>query len=317
MMSEIFPIKKPILALVGPTAIGKTELSLTIAEQFGCEIISLDSMQVYRFMDIGTAKASVEERSRVPHHLLDMVNPDEHYDANSYVSDALHAIQAIHELEKVPLITGGTGLYLRALSEGLFAIEAGDEQLREELHQKLKEQGSDILYKELCLADPETAGKIHKNDTHRLVRALEIYYSTGKKWSAHIREHHHRRNNQIRFEHFYTIGLTTERETLYRRINERTAVMLGAGLQQEVHGLLAKGYHRELKSMQSIGYRHMVEHLLDNVSLAETERLLARDTRRYAKRQYTWFKKAKVDWRDIEKPADIYRSIESFLEGKN
>lgn len=313
----MLPIQEPILCLIGPTAIGKTELSLTLAQNYNCEIISLDSMQVYRFMDIGTAKASPEERLQVPHYLLDMVDPDEHYDASRYVTDALQAINVILEKGKQPLITGGTGLYLRALLEGLFEIEpAGDEQLRQELCRKVSEQGSETLYDELRQADPETAEKIHKNDTHRLVRALEIYHLTGKKWSSHIREHHKIKNEGGRFGRFCTIGLTTDRDRLYTRINKRTSKMLKSGLAEEVEGLLARGYNRELKSMQSIGYRHMVEHLLDKVSLTETERLLARDTRRYAKRQYTWFKKTEVIWIDVEKNAEVFRVIDGFLDGK-
>ncbi len=313
MMSDIFPIKKPVLVLVGPTAIGKTELSLAIAEKFNCEIISLDSMQVYRYMDIGTAKVSIEERQRVPHHLLDVVDPDEHYDASRYVADALCAIQAIHAREKLPLITGGTGMYLRALLSGLFEIKAGDEQLREELRQKLDKAGSSKLHEELRLIDYKTAKKIHVNDTHRLIRALEIYYSTGKNWSTHIDEQLQNEEKQPRFERLCTVGLTTEREKLYKRINERTALMLKAGLKEEVQKLLSMGYRRELKSMQSIGYRHMIEHLLDKVDIGETERLLARDTRRYAKRQYTWFKKAQVDWQEVDKTSEIYRVFDCFL----
>lgn len=316
MNSDIFPLKKPVIALVGPTAIGKTELSLEIAEKFNCEIISLDSMQVYRYMDIGTAKASTEERRRVVHHLLDIVDPDEHYDASKYVTDALDAIQAVHSQEKMPLITGGTGLYLRALISGLFEIEAGDEQLREKLHQKLSRIGSSKLHEELDLIDSNIAQKIHKNDTHRLIRALEIYYSTGINWSTHIDEQLQSKQ-QPRFERLCTIGLTTDREKLYKRINERTTGMLRAGLLEEVQKLLSMGYHRELKSMQSIGYRHMIEHLLDSVSYAETERLLARDTRRYAKRQYTWFRKSKVEWLDVDNKNKVYQAIDVFLQKSN
>lgn len=312
-MSILFPIKKPVLVLVGPTAIGKTDLSLEIAQKYNCEIISLDSMQVYRYMDIGTAKVSTAERGCIPHHLLDVVDPDEHYDANRYVGDALDAIQAIHRLDKLPLITGGTGLYLRALTTGLFEIEAGDAQLRASLHKKLSKLGSSKLHEELSVVDRNTADKIHKNDTHRLIRALEIYYSTGKNWSAHINEHLQNTEKQPRFECLCTIGLTTDRDKLYNRINKRTSNMLKAGLKEEVQELLARGYGRGLKSMQAIGYRHMVEHLLDDVSISDTERLLARDTRRYAKRQYTWFRKTEIDWKDVKKTAEVFQVIDRFL----
>lgn len=307
-----FPIKKPVISLVGPTAIGKTELSLLLAEKFNCEIVSLDSMQVYRFMDIGTAKASEAERNRVPHHLIDIVDPDQHYDANRYVNDAYSAIQKIHERNHIPLLTGGTGLYLRSLIEGLFDCTGQFPEIRHQLQQKLVQYGSSKLHEELVLVDQDMAKKIHENDTHRLIRALEIYYATGSTWTNHIREQ--KQTRETRFNNFLSIGITCNREILYQRINQRTTEMLSSGLKEEVHGLLAKGYHRDLKSMQSIGYRHMACHLLDDWSIEETERLLARDTRRYAKRQFTWFNKMSIGWCDVSEKSHIFSTIENFLK---
>lgn len=305
-------ISLPVIVLVGPTAVGKTALSLDIAERFDCEIVSLDSMQVYRHMDIGTAKASAEERSRVAHHLIDIIDPDTPYDASSYVRDALEAIRSIHGRRKIPLITGGTGLYLRALTEGLFESGAGFADLRAELQQRLSREGAGTLHEELSRVDPESARKIHANDTQRLIRGLEIYYGTGKRWSDHLAEQRRRRTVK-RFSNIFSIGLQSPRQTLYAGIDRRTAAMIRQGLKKEVSSLLAMGYHRRLKSMQSIGYRHMLEHLLDGRPLEETEVLLARDTRRYAKRQYTWFRKMEITWFDVAASGAVIEAIEEFL----
>ncbi len=307
-----FPITQPVIALVGPTAIGKTELSLKLAEEFNCEILSLDSMQVYRFMDIGTAKATLDERKRVVHHLIDIVNPDEAYDANRYVEDASELIVDIHNRSKIPLLVGGTGLYLQSLVEGLFEGVGEFPDIREKLQRRLVEEGSLKLHNELNIIDCNSAKRIHKNDTHRLLRALEIYYATGESWAKHIDKHS--QTKELRFSNLLQLGLTCDRETLYLRINKRTSAMLRAGLQGEVEDLLSRGYHRRLKSMQSIGYRHMIEHLLDGRPRIETENLLARDTRRYAKRQYTWFRKMDIEWFEITEKESVIQTVKSFLQ---
>ncbi len=306
------PISAPVIVLVGPTAVGKTALSLDIGKRYSCEIVSLDSMQVYRHMDVGTAKASAEERSSIPHHLIDIIDPDTPYDASSYVRDALQAIKSIQRRHRIPLITGGTGLYLRALTEGLFEKGESFPHLRAELHQKLVRNGASRLHEELSRVDPESARKIHVNDTYRLIRGLEIYYGTHKPWSHHLAEQQ-RKQPAKRFTNILSMGLYSPRQTLYARIDRRTATMLRQGLREEVSRLLAMGYHRNLKSMQAIGYRHMLEHLLDGRSLEETEVLLARDTRRYAKRQFTWFKKMDLEWFDVTDSAAVVEAIDRFL----
>lgn len=309
----IFPIEKPVLVLVGPTAIGKTSLSLTLAKRFNCEIVSLDSMQVYRYMDIGTAKATEEERQKIAHHLIDIVDPDEHYDAANYENDALEVINKIHSLGKLPLLTGGTGLYLKAVIEGIFAGETSNPELRSQLLDKLKRVGCSKLHEELSLIDPQSSEKIHENDTHRLIRALEIYYQTGLPWSEHIQKQAHLGPGK-RFTKMFVIGLTCERELLYDRINKRTRIMLQSGLVEEVEKLLAQGYTQDLKPMQAIGYKHIIGHLLDNWTIEETERLLARDTRRFAKRQYTWFKKMDLQWFDVSNKDQIIVEIDQYIQ---
>ena len=310
-MNLMPPIDNPVLVLVGPTAIGKTELSLRLAEQFGCEIVSIDSMQVYRFMDIGTAKVSKEERARIPHHLIDVVDPDQEYDAACFVRDAATAIKKIHEKGRVALLTGGTGLYLRALLDGLSSGIGHFPEIREQLQQRLTRDGAEKLHEELLQCDRISAKRIHVNDSHRLLRALEIYQATGKSWSEHILTH--QRQKEPRFSNILHIGLTCDRDLLYQRIDRRTSLMLNSGLEQEVKGLIARGYSPELKSMQAIGYRHMNNYLNNVWDMPETKRLLARDTRRYAKRQYTWFAVSPdLEWFDVQDHPAIIKRIDSW-----
>lgn len=306
-------IKGPIIVLVGPTAIGKTALSLNMAERYNCEIVSLDSMQVYRYMNIGTAKATPQERQEVNHHLIDIVDPDEPYDAKQYALDASEAILQIQKRSKIPLITGGTGLYLRSLTEGLFDEIGEFPDLRTELREELAAKGTLKLHEELSLIDCISAKRIHHNDTHRILRALEIYRGTGRSWSAHIAEQKTEKTNAVNFLQILQLGLTCDRQRLYERINMRTKIMLQQGLKEEVLKLLDMGYSKDLKPMQAIGYKHMTAHLFDNWTLQKTEELLARDTRRYAKRQYTWFKKMDITWCEVDNTAEIFSTIDNFL----
>jgi len=303
-------IEQPVLFLVGPTAIGKTALSIDIAKKYNCEIISMDSMQIYQHMDVGTAKITHEEKDGVVHHLLDVVPPDEHYDAALYCDDALIAIQNIHSMGKIPLITGGTGLYLQSLTQGFFDGPPGDEKVRSQLEHELESEGAEAMHQKLTTIDSISANKIHPNDSYRVIRALEVYRLTNIALSEHIR----RQERVERFTNCLKIGLTAPREKLYERINLRTEIMLVQGLEQEVRKLLAMGYTRDLKSMGSIGYKHMVHYLEGEWDFEEMKTLLARDTRRYAKRQYTWFNKDKdIQWFDVKKEQKkIHNLIENW-----
>ncbi len=310
----LFPITQPVLVLVGPTAIGKTALSLQLAKAFNCEIVSMDSMQVYRFMGIGTAKVTVEERSIVPHHLIDIVDPDQEYDAERFVSDSCTAIQDIHARNTTPLLTGGTGLYLRSLTEGLFPGGQQYPEIRARLKARLAREGSSNLHNELKIYDCISAGKIHANDTHRLVRALEIYYGSGLPWSQHLLLQT-KEKKVPRFTRLLQIGLTCDRKLLYERINKRSGDMIHSGLEREVRGLLEMGYGAELSSMMSIGYRHMVNFIKGIWDIQEMERVLARDTRRYAKRQFTWFYNTDdIVWFDVVEPVKILRYVAEWFE---
>jgi tRNA dimethylallyltransferase len=310
-------IDNPVLVLVGPTAIGKTELSLQIAHRFNCEIISVDSMQVYKYMDIGTAKISRQERAEIVHHLIDIKNPDENYNAVQFSRDAIYAIKDIHLRGKIPLLTGGTGLYLKALTNGIFPGVATDDKIRKQLMLRLKQEGPLVLHQELALYDPISADIIHPKHTHRLLRALEIYHISGKPWSTFLNSQN---NNEphTKLSKTLQICLKCDRTVLYNRINFRTEAMLENGLREEVKALLEMGYGRNLKSMGSIGYRHMTNYLSGEWSWEEMTRLLARDTRRYAKRQLTWFSKMEdLHWIEASDSSDVLNTIEKWLDGFN
>ncbi len=302
----------PIIALVGPTAIGKTKLSLQLARDCNCEIVGLDSMQVYRYMDIGTAKITAEEMAEIPHHLISIVDPDEEYDAARFVHDAKQAVTKILARNKIPLFTGGTGLYLKAFQEGLFTDIPANPEIREKLTRRIAQEGSEKLHEELLLYDRISAKRIHKNDRARIIRGLEIYLSSGIPWSKHLENQ--QREKKTCDSRMFLVGLTCPRELLYARINQRTQMMIDAGLEEEVRGLLARNYGPELKAMNSIGYRHMLRYIDGSWTKEEMLEYLARDTRRYAKRQYTWFAKSKgIQWFQVADTKTIISSCQKWL----
>jgi len=279
------PDKPKIIIICGPTAIGKTTVGIELAESFGGEIVSADSMQVYKHMAIGTAKPSPEEVARVSHHLIDVVEPDEPFDAQQYSAMARATVLNLCNRGKVPFVVGGTGLYIKALLHGLFPSQTADSQVRKRLKTEAAEHGSGILHARLAQIDPETAARLHPNDTYRILRALETVVTTGMSISQYHREHAF---SDEPFESL-KIGLQIDRPKLYDRINQRVDLMLAAGLIDEVKGLLDMGYPGSLKSMQSIGYQHMVDFIEKRLEWEEAVRTLKRDTRRFAKRQLTWF----------------------------
>uniref|UniRef100_A0A831ZY33 tRNA dimethylallyltransferase n=1 Tax=Desulfacinum infernum TaxID=35837 RepID=A0A831ZY33_9BACT len=301
----------PVVLIAGPTAVGKTALSLNLAETLGTEIINADSMQVYRSMDIGTAKPTPEERARIRHHLMDVVDPDEHYDAALFVQQARPIIEALHARGKVPLVVGGTGLYMKALTRGLCPGPAADPEIRRAILQDLERQGLPFLYDELRRVDPVCAAKIHPNDRQRIVRALEVFRSTGVALSQ-WQDAHGFRHSLYRT---VKIALCRERRDLHERIDRRVLAMMAQGLLDEVRALVARGYPCTLKSMQSLGYRHMCLFLAGKVPLDEAVRLMQRDTRRYAKRQLTWFKgDPEFRWFHADEPEKITRWVLQALD---
>ncbi len=311
-MSRPPQITGPVLVLAGPTAIGKTALSLEIADRFGCEIVSVDSMQVYQYMDIGTAKPTAHEQRRIRHHLIDIVLPDQQYNAARFVEDAARAMADIRGRGRIPLLTGGTGLYLTALFRGLFELPPVAADVREHLGQRLEREGREALFAELTRVDPATAARIHVNDTQRLLRALEIFHATGTPWSVHLAGQREKRKSCCATS--LQLCLTCDRDLLYRRIEERTGIMLAQGLVDEVEHLLAMGFPAELPSMQSIGYRHVNHYLAGHWDMEQTRETLVRDTRRYAKRQLTWFRKnPDLQWYDRGEGEAVIAKIGQFI----
>jgi len=305
------PEKPSIVVVCGPTGIGKTSTAITIAEAERGEIIGADSMQIYRHMDIGTAKPTAEECARSVHHLVDVVDPDENFDAARFARQAGRVIDSLAEKGVLPIVAGGTGLYIKALTRGLFESDAGDPGVREQLKKEAAEKGLEALYRELESVDPVTAARIHRHDRYRLFRALEVYRVRGRTMAQLQAEHGFAQSRYRCFK----IGLTMDRDKLYRRINLRVAAMLDQGLEAEVRGLLNRGYSPELKAMQSIGYRHMVAYINGRISRDEMVETLKRDTRRYAKRQFTWFRAdQEINWFHPGEDEKILTRVRRFLE---
>jgi tRNA dimethylallyltransferase len=277
--------KPRLIVLLGPTAVGKTALALALAQRWRAEILSADSMQVYRGMDIGTAKPTRQERSLVPHHLLDLVDPADPFDASRYLALARAAIERLHGEGKPLLVVGGTGLYLRALLGGLIDGPGADEGLRAALREEIQRRGKPWLHERLRQQDERAAARINPNDGVRVIRALEVLAQTGRSIVDVQRDH----GFGERPYEVLKLGLTLERERLNERIDRRVETMIAAGLVEEVRTLLLRGYGRELKAMQSLGYRHIGAHLAGEGDLSQAVRLIQRDTRHYARRQMTWF----------------------------
>jgi tRNA dimethylallyltransferase len=299
-----------VIVVCGPTAAGKTVMGIELAHAVGGEIISADSMQVYRGMDIGTAKPTPEERAAVRHHLIDILDPDGSFDAAQFARLGRQAIHDLHGCRKVPVVVGGTGLYIKALLAGLFRSDPGAPDVRRRLRSEVEAQGPGALHERLAACDPDTAGRIHPNDAVRILRALEVFETTGRPLSQLQREH---RFGDAPFAAL-KIGLSIEREELYRRIDHRVDAMVAAGLEAEVRSLLAKGYGPELRSMQSIGYSHMAGFIGGLMSREECLRTLKRDTRRFAKRQLTWFRAdPQIVWLAHDQFGEAIALAKSFL----
>jgi tRNA dimethylallyltransferase len=308
-MRPSFP-KPKVIVICGATGIGKTSVGIELAQRFDAEIVSADSMQIYRYMDIGTAKPTPAELARAPHHMIDIVDPDEDYDAVLFSKQARDRVAEIVGRGRIPLIVGGTGLYIKALLHGLFQADPVDPRIRERLQQDVRENGSRALYERLQHLDPAAAGRLHPNDSYRIIRALETIESTGKSISELHREHGFEDDPFDALK----IGLQMDRQKLYARIDQRVDLMIEAGLKHEVATLLEMGYRAKLKSMQSIGYRHMVQFIREKLSWEECLRTLKRDTRRFAKRQLTWFgADDQIRWHAPERLKDIAGLVEKFV----
>ena len=308
MSEDLMRNKPPLILLVGPTAVGKTELSLQLAERLNGEIVSADSRLFYRGMDIGTAKPAPEERARVPHHLIDVANPDEVWSLGVFQQEATKIIADIHARGKLPLLVGGTGQYVRAVTQGWMPPEVKpDERLRSVLEKVKDEKGAEWLHEKLQMLDPTAAEKIDARNVRRTVRALEVILTTGRPFSQQ------RGQGDSPYE-LITIGLKRPREELYQRVDERIEAMFTAGLLDEVQGLLAQGYSLELPPMSAIGYRECVQVVKGELTVEQAKVEMRRATRIFVRRQANWFKEndPKIQWFYAGEPS-LTELVEDFI----
>jgi len=306
-------MKEKLIVIVGPTAVGKTALSIEVAKKFNGEIISGDSMQIYKGMDIGTAKVTEEEKQGIPHHLIDILPPSENYSVAQFQHDVRAAIQSITAKGKLPILVGGTGLYIQSvLYDYQFSKQERDDSIQKKIQLEMDEHGADYLLERLRKVDPEQAQKIHPNNTRRLIRALEVYEQTGLTLS----DYQKRQSNEMQYDVFL-VGLEMDRALLYDRINQRIDSMMQDGLLNEVKAL----YDQQLgdsQAMKAIGYKEFIPYFRQDQSLEETVELLKRNSRRYAKRQFTWFKnKLPVHWYSIvpTEKDNVFQNILHDLAG--
>lgn len=288
----------PLIILVGPTGIGKTDLSIKLAKFLNCEIISADSMQNYKFMNIGTAKIKDEEKDDIKHYLIDEIYPDEEYNVSKFQQNSEEYIKHIYNNNKIPMIVGGTGLYINSIVYDLdFSNTISNPEFREELNEEAKKYGNEYIFEKLKKVDIVSSERIHKNDTKRIIRALEIYNETGKPMSDfYINFRKHSSKYDIAF-----IGLTRDRSKLYDRINKRVDIMMQEGLVNEVKDILDMGYNKNLTSLQGLGYKEVIDYLDGKYGLEDAVETLKRDTRRFAKRQLTWFRRDdRIRWFNFE-----------------
>jgi len=310
-LSETQVLAKPVVVIVGPTAVGKSRIAVEVAKAFETEVLTADSRQVYRGMDVGTDKPASEERQAVPHRLIDLVDPDESFNAGLYRRQAIDEIERLCQDCRLPLVVGGTGLYVRTLLNGLCDAPPADPIVREALRQEAEDQGSDRLYARLVDVDPVIAARLHPRDESKVIRALEVYQLSGRRMSEFQQEH------GFAERPFATlmIGLNRDRDMLYRRIEGRIDWQLAHGLIEETKRLLAQGYQRDSAAMKGLGYRQVAEHLAGEYDAAEMVRRFKRDTRHFSKRQMTWFRKEPgIQWLMIEEPESVPHTTARVIE---
>jgi len=307
-------MRKLIIVILGPTASGKTEVSLSLAKEINGEIISADSMQVYKFLNIGTAKPSRKIRQEICHHLIDIKYPDQEFSAGEFQMRAIEAIERVFKKRKSPILVGGTALYLRTITDGICPIPSRDDKIREHFFQLAQKYGKNYLYRRLEKIDKKACERIHPNNLNRIVRALEVHYLTRIPFSAWQNKRYNLPYPIILF------GLNWKRSVLYERIGKRVEEMVKKGLVREVERLLRKGYSRNLKPLQGLGYKQAIGLLEGKYDIERMKYLMKRDTRHYAKRQLTWWRKdRRIHWVRIDeekRPEQIAREIKSICQRK-
>lgn len=302
-------MERKVIVIAGPTCSGKTYLSSLISELLDVEIISADSRQIYKTLDIGTAKPSGAVLRKIPHHFIDKLNPDEDYNISKFEKEGLQKIEEIFLRKKVPVAVGGSGLYIRALVDGIFDEIDTDEEYREYLQKLRAEQGNEYLYELLQKADPEGADNMLPSNWKRIMRALEVIHLSGKPIWQHQREY--KRNTSFDFLQF---GLEWERSKLYEMIEKRVDEMISNGLIKEVGMILQKGYAAELNSLNTVGYKEIISFLKNELTLERAVELIKRNTRRYAKRQLTWFRKdERIEWIKVKSKGDLKNAADKIL----
>ena len=307
------PKAKNLVIILGPTGVGKSAAAIGLAEKFNGEIINCDSRQVYQGFDIGTDKPSLEMRQRIPHHLLDFIPPSVQFTAADFVRECLRAIRLIRQRSKLPFVVGGTGLYLKALLEGLFPGPGRDIKIRQALEEEARQKGLEVLRKKLENVDPDYARLIGQNDKVRMIRALEVYALTGEAFSRHFKN----TKSEISDFHLLKIGLKLERSLLYKKIEDRVERMFQRGMVEEAQNLLSQGMEQTAAPFQALGYKYVLKFIKKEISLEEAISLTKRETRQYAKRQMTWFRKMEgVNWFDAEDLVSLAGFIRDHLHMK-
>jgi len=302
-------VEQKVIVIVGPTCSGKTNLSINLAAKLSSEIISADSRQMYKYLTIGTAKPTKAELEKIPHHFVDLFNPYDDYNASKFEKEALAKINELHKKNIITIVVGGSGLYIRALVDGIFDEVDQDEKLRNDLLDKKKKYGNEFLYNLLLEVDPKTASNLLPQNWKRIMRALEVYHLTGKPiWKFHQTQ---KRDLNIEFHQF---GLNWKREILYKNIEARVDDMINLGLVEEVKSILNMGFDKNLNSLNTVGYKEIIQHFEGEISLERSIELIKRNTRRYAKRQLTWFRKDKrINWFDISSIQDLNEISEQII----
>ncbi len=302
-------MERRALVITGPTCTGKTELAIKIANRTGGEIISADSRQLYRFLDIGTAKPSREELRKAKHHFIDHLNPDEDYNVSRFENESSEVLNKLFLEGRLPIIAGGSGLYVKAVTEGIFDEADTDNEYREYLHKIRTNQGNEGLYELLKAIDPAAAEKMLPQNWKRVMRALEVFKLTGKSilWF-------HEKHKPEKEINFVKIGLTIERELLYKLIENRVDKMIDTGLINEVESILSSGWKKELNSLNTVGYKEIISFLEGEISRERAVELIKRNTRRFAKRQMTWFRRdEKIIWKEVDQKTDFDKLAEEII----